>query len=138
MDLKIFTDGGSRGNPGHSGYGVVIYGEQGRTIAELSKYLGIRTNNEAEYSGLLDALQWLVANSAIHQVTSATFYSDSQLMVRQLNGQYKVKSSNIKPLYQQAISLISKLNFPVKFIDVLRDKNQRADELANLAMDRKI
>lgn len=137
MKVSVFTDGGSRGNPGHSGFGVVIYDEKKQVVAKLSKYIGIKTNNEAEYSALVDALSWLRDNSTLHSISSVTFYSDSQLMVRQLQGKYKVKAENIKPLFNQAKSLLDSLNLTYQFNDIPREQNSLADELANQAMDRK-
>lgn len=137
MKVSVFTDGGSRGNPGHSGFGVAIYDENKQIIAKLSKYIGIHTNNEAEYSALVDALFWLRDNSALHSITAVTFYADSQLMIRQLQGRYRVKAENIKPLFNQAKSLLDSLNLTYRFHDIPREQNSLADELANQAMDRK-
>ncbi|MFA5894147.1 MAG: ribonuclease HI family protein [Candidatus Shapirobacteria bacterium] len=137
MKVSVFTDGGSRGNPGHSGFGVVIYDDSKQIIAKLSKYIGIHTNNEAEYSALVEALFWLRDNSALHSITAVTFYADSQLMIRQLQGRYKVKAENIKPLFNQAKSLLDSLNLTYQFSDIPREQNSLADELANQAMDRK-
>ena len=101
-DVKIegrvtaFCDGGSRGNPGPAGYGVFIQAENGAALAELSDFLGVRTNNVAEYSGLLAALEWAVA----HGVQELRVVSDSELMVKQIKGQYSVKSPDLKPLYE--------------------------------------
>ncbi|MBI2464598.1 ribonuclease HI family protein [Candidatus Shapirobacteria bacterium] len=137
MKVSVYTDGGSRGNPGHSGFGVVIYDEKKQIVAKLSKYIGIRTNNEAEYSALIDSLLWLRDNSTLHSISAATFYSDSQLMVRQLQGKYKVKAQNIKPLFNQAKSLLDSLKLTYQFSDIPREQNSLADSLANQAMDRK-
>ncbi len=135
MLVTIYTDGGSRGNPGISGFGLVIIDESNQIIHQESKFLGIKTNNEAEYSGLVAALTWLVQNKSKYDLTQANFNSDSQLMVRQIQGLYKVKSPNIIPLYQSAISLLKQLNIPYQFTDVRREFNQIADKLANQAMD---
>lgn len=137
MKVFVYTDGGSRGNPGHSGFGVVIYDDNRQLIAQISKYIGIATNNEAEYSALVEALMWLRDNSSLHQITEVTFYSDSQLMVRQLQGRYKVKAPNILPLFNQAKTLLNSLNFNYQFSDIPREQNSLADQLANQAMDRK-
>ncbi len=136
MEIKVFSDGGSRGNPGNSGFGVVI--KNGfDTIFEYGDYIGIKTNNEAEYAGVIGALSWLVQNQSKYTFTKITFIMDSQLLCRQLQGKYKVKAPHLKILKLQADNLISKLNCPIVFTDVLRENNQRADELANLAMDAK-
>lgn len=125
------VDGGARGNPGPAGYGVVIDDEQGRRVAELSEYLGKQTNNYAEYSGLLAALTYAVDNG----FKSLRVISDSELMVKQIKGQYKVSSPTLKDLYLQATKLIRQLD-RFQIGHVLREKNKDADRLANLAMDR--
>ncbi len=91
-------DGGSRGNPGPSGYGAVIEDPEGRVVARLSEFLGVQTNNYAEYSGLLAVLQWAIENGAKH----LRVVSDSELMVKQMKGLYKVKSPGLIPLWQEA------------------------------------
>jgi probable phosphoglycerate mutase len=124
-------DGGSRGNPGPAGYGVYIQDQQGNTIAELSEFLGKQTNNYAEYSGLLAALEYAVA----HDHRRLRVIADSELMVKQIKGQYRVNSPDLRPLYEEAKRRIAKLeSFDIQH--VLRGKNKRADYLANLAMDR--
>jgi len=131
--LIAYIDGGARGNPGPAGYGVVIQDEAGRPVAELSEYLGRQTNNYAEYSGLLAALNYAVR----HSLKALKVVSDSELMVKQIKGQYKVSSPTLKELYQQAKKLIDQLErFEIRH--VLREKNREADRLANLAMDRGI
>ena len=98
-------DGGSRGNPGPSGYGAVVEDPQGRTVARLSQFLGIHTNNHAEYSGLLAVLQWALD----HGAPRLRVVSDSELMVKQMQGKYKVASPVLRPLYEQARRLAAKL-----------------------------
>ena len=129
--IHAHCDGGSRGNPGPSGYGAHITDAQGQTIAELSEYLGIRTNNFAEYSGLLAVLDWALA----HGHTAVKLVSDSELMVKQIQGKYKVNSPDLKPLWQQARDRIAKLD-RFEISHALRHKNKQADALANHAMDR--
>ena len=124
-------DGGSRGNPGPAGYGAVIEDPQGRIVARLSKYLGRQTNNYAEYAGLLAVLTWASENSA----KRLRVVSDSELMVKQIKGQYKVKSPDLRPLYEEAKRRIEGLDF-FQIQHVLRNKNREADRLANEAMDR--
>lgn len=124
-------DGGARGNPGPSGYGVVIHDPSGRKVAELSEYLGHHTNNYAEYQGLLGVLRYAVANS----VTALKVVSDSELMVRQMKGIYKVKHPELRKLYDEAQQLARKLeHFEIRH--ALREHNVDADRLANEAMDR--
>lgn len=137
MKLFIHTDGGSRGNPGSAGFGLVVTNEQKQTIYEFAGYIGTKTNNEAEYAGLIAALTWSCDNQNRLKPESLTFVSDSQLLIRQVNGQYKVKSPHLKILHSQIQSLVQNLNCPVIFTNVLREDNTRADELANLAMDRR-
>lgn len=130
--LIAHVDGGSRGNPGHAGYGVSITDSSRSPVTELSQYLGIQTNNFAEYSGLLAALRFAHGRGA----KAIEVVSDSELMVRQLNGQYKVKNEGLKPLYQEAVSLIRTFDW-FRVRHVRREFNKDADRLANLAMDRK-
>src|SRR6202789_4490935 len=123
--------GGSRGNPGPSGYGAVVEDPQGRTVARLSQFLGIHTNNHAEYSGLLAVLQWALD----HGAPRLRVVSDSELMVKQMQGKYKVASPVLRPLYEQARRLAAKLErFEMRH--TLRGGNQEADRLANEAMDK--
>jgi len=125
------VDGGARGNPGPAGYGAYIRDTSGTVIAQLSEYLGHKTNNFAEYSALLAALEYAVTNG--HRALKVI--SDSELMVRQMNGQYKVNSPDLKPLYEKARSLARQLDkFTIQH--VLREQNRHADKLANEAMDR--
>jgi ribonuclease HI len=129
--LIAHVDGGSRGNPGPAGYGVFIQDADGKPVAELSEYLGIQTNNFAEYSGLLAALRYAREHGNAIEIAS-----DSELMVRQLNGRYKVKNEGLKPLYQQAMLMVRDLDW-FKVRHVRREFNKDADRLANAAMDRK-
>ena len=134
MILSVFTDGGSRGNPGISGYGLVIKSAD-KVIFEEAKFLGIKTNNEAEYMGLIGALTWISENKK--NVEKICIYSDSQLVVRQVQGIYKMKAPHLKPLLASVHSLISEINLPIEFQSVPREQNSLADELANQAMDQK-
>ena len=125
------VDGGARGNPGPAGYGVVFQDPRGGKIAELSQYLGHRTNNYAEYSGLLAALRYAIA----HQIHSVKIISDSELMVRQMKGIYKVRHPELRKLHDEAQQLVRKLDhFEIRH--ALREHNRDADRLANEAMDR--
>jgi probable phosphoglycerate mutase len=124
-------DGGARGNPGPAGYGAVLQTEAGEPLAELSEFLGIRTNNVAEYSGLLGVLAWTIE----HGYRRLRVISDSELMVKQIQGRYKVNSPDLKPLWIEARSRIAKLE-EFQIAHALRHKNKDADRLANAAMDR--
>ncbi|MGC2162795.1 MAG: ribonuclease HI family protein [Silvibacterium sp.] len=129
--ITAFCDGGARGNPGPSGFGVYIQNERGEKVAELSEFLGIRTNNFAEYSGLLAALEYALR----YDHPRLKVVSDSELMVKQIKGQYKVKSPDLRPLYEEAKRRIAGLeSFQIQH--VLRNKNKEADRLANQAMDK--
>jgi len=129
--IVAYCDGGSRGNPGPAGFGVYIQDSEGKVLGELSQYLGKHTNNFAEYSGLLAALEFALANN--HR--SLRVVSDSELMVKQMKGQYRVHSVELRPLYEEAKRRVSQLDhFQIQH--VLREKNRHADRLANLAMDR--
>lgn len=129
--LVARIDGGARGNPGPAGYGVVIHDETGRQVAELSEYLGKQTNNYAEYSGLLAALTYALK----HGRKALKVKSDSELMVKQITGQYKVNHPALKELHGKAKRMIAELDsFAISH--VLREKNRDADRLANEAMDR--
>lgn len=132
MKLKVFTDGGARGNPGVAGYGVVIEDENKNIVYEEGKFLGIKTNNEAEYMGLIGALDWIDKNTTEAEIE---INSDSQLMVRQMMGIYKVKAEHLKKLWGVAKSLAGEKK--IVFKEIRREFNSRADALANLAMDRK-
>ncbi|MDE3186802.1 MAG: ribonuclease HI family protein [Acidobacteriota bacterium] len=123
-------DGGSRGNPGPSGYGAVIEDPHGRVVARLSEYLGRQTNNYAEYSGLLAVLAWALE----HGAKRLRVVSDSELMVKQMKGQYKVASPVLRPLWEEAKRRAGQLErFEMRH--TLRGGNQEADRLANEAMD---
>ncbi|MEK7880901.1 MAG: ribonuclease HI family protein [Deltaproteobacteria bacterium] len=128
--LRIYVDGASRGNPGISGAGAVIKDLHGKTIKKLRKRLGIATNNVAEYSAFVMALREAKTMGA----SSVHVFADSELLVKQIKGVYKVKSDNLKALYFEAIGLIDSFaEFFVSHID--REKNSEADRLANEAID---
>ncbi|MDW5266339.1 MULTISPECIES: ribonuclease HI family protein [Acidobacteriaceae] len=129
--ISAHCDGGARGNPGPAGYGAQVCDSSGMVIAELSEFLGIRTNNYAEYSGLLGCLQFALDN---HH-PRLRVVSDSELMVKQIQGKYQVKSPDLKPLYEEAKRRIARLE-KFEISHALRHKNKDADRLANEAMDR--
>src|SRR5580698_4797910 len=103
--FTAYTDGGARGNPGPAGFGVSVVGPDGAIAVELSGYLGLKTNNFAEYSALLAALEWALANG----VTHLRVVSDSELMVKQMQGRYKVSSPGLKPLHDEARAMAKRL-----------------------------
>lgn len=133
LHVKIYTDGGARGNPGPAAAGVVlITADDDTVIHEAGIYLGEATNNVAEYSAMLAGLE---AAEKLN-VTKIDLFSDSQLMVRQMNGQYRVKNAGLKPLFDQAIELSGRFEqFKIHFIR--REKNKQADKLVNHALDLK-
>lgn len=131
----VHTDGGARGNPGPAGIGVAIYDASGTVVAELSEYLGEATNNVAEYTAIVRALETLQTLANDPAQTSVTIKLDSQLAERQLNGVYRVKDITLKTYFDRAKALIEAFQ-SVTFVHVLRAENKAADQLANGAMDR--
>src|SRR5262245_27990566 len=123
-------DGGSRGNPGPAAYGVVIRNPRGEIVARLKKYIGRTTNNVAEYYGLIAALDYAQSNN----IRALHIESDSELLVKQMRGQYKVKSADLQPLFERAKKMSQSLaSFRINH--VYREQNRDADALANEAMD---
>jgi ribonuclease HI len=129
--LVAHIDGGARGNPGPAGYGVVIEDESGRKVVTLSEFLGHQTNNFAEYQGLIAALEYAVG----HEPKALKVISDSELLVRQIKGIYKVKNLTLKDLHARAKELIAQVEW-FSISHALREHNREADRLANEAMDR--
>ena len=129
--LVAHSDGGARGNPGPSGFGVVIEDQSGKKVAALSEYLGHQTNNFAEYQGLIAALEYAVK----HEYKALKLISDSELLVRQIKGIYKVKNAALQDLHARAKELIRQLHW-FSIGHALREHNQEADRLANAAMDK--
>ena len=127
MKLEAYIDGGSRGNPGEAGSGVYIAGQ-----LRLAEYLGVQTNNYAEYSALISAVRAAV----VLRCDELAVYADSELVVKQIKGEYEVRSEGIRPLYESAkrwIRLIPQFSIH----HIRREMNKDADKLANLAMDRR-
>ena len=130
FDVTAHIDGGARGNPGPAAYAVVVQSAQGEVLAELSEYLGHKTNNYAEYSGLLAALEY----AARAKYQSIKIFSDSELLVRQMQGRYKVSSPSLKELFDQAQLLVHKFHvFAIEH--VARERNKHADRLVNHMLD---
>jgi probable phosphoglycerate mutase len=128
--ITAYFDGGARSNPGPAGYGVYIVDDGGNVLAELSGSLGNTTNNIAEYHGLIAALQW----AADRNMTQLAIKGDSQLIIEQMRGNYKVKNEGLKPLYLKARMLVMQIG-NVTFEHVRREHNQEADRLSNVGMD---
>jgi ribonuclease HI len=129
--LIIYTDGGARGNPGPAGIGAVLYDEKRRVVTEISEYLGVTTNNQAEYRALVAAFKKAVELGA----TELACYLDSELVVKQLRREYKVKNKDLAPLFLTLHNL--SLSFArISYTHIPREQNEAADRLANEAMDR--
>lgn len=131
--IKVFTDGGSRGNPGIAGIGVYIESETGEKLYESSKFLGTKTNNESEYIAFIEALKYL--DSLEEKPQEVEFFLDSKLVVEQINKNWKIKEDRLRILAEEAWKILSTLPFSRKVSHVLRAKNKEADRLANEAMD---
>ncbi len=132
MELTVHTDGGSRGNPGPSAVGVVIKSDT-TSLTNLGIYLGVGTNNNAEYTAVITALKWIADNAK--DVMKASFFLDSQLVVSQLNGIFAVKHPDMKRLKSEVDALRRSLPFPITFSYVPRAQNSEADALVNQALD---
>lgn len=129
-ELTIFTDGGSRGNPGPAASGVVIKTTDGKVIEAFGRYLGDTTNNQAEYKAVLFALQ----EAKKYNPRRIQFFMDSQLAVRQLNGDYRMKNEFLRPIYDQILKLADQ--YETSFEHVYREKNKEADAQVNIAIDK--
>lgn len=134
--LLTYTDGGARGNPGPAACGAVIQNEKGEIISELSKYIGEATNNQAEYSALILALEEVenIFQKENAEEKRVECYLDSELVVKQLKREYRIKNEGLKPLFQKVIKLISGFD-SIKFNYIPREKNKLADKLANRELD---
>lgn len=128
--LIINIDGACSGNPGPASFGVVARDSEGKVVSELKGYIGIATNNIAEYSALIRALEYALERGGVE----LEIRSDSKLLVEQMNGRYKVKSPNLLGFWQRAVSLTKKIGF-VRIVHIPRSQNSEADRLANLALE---
>lgn len=134
-NIKVFTDGASRGNPGASGIGIIIYDENNFIISSWNEYLGLATNNQAEYKAILKSLSLIKKLQAEHDFDEIEFYSDSLLMVNQINFEYKINEPELALLNNKFHVLIKKLNKQYRVIYIERSLNKAADRLANQAID---
>lgn len=132
-ELTIFCDGGSRGNPGEAAYAFIITDFTGKELYKEAKKIGISTNNTAEYKAVVAALEWIVASKP--EATQITFNLDSQLVVMQLNGKFKVKSETIRGFYFEVKKLEEIIPARIFYRLIPREKNVRADILVNMALD---
>ncbi|HCR42008.1 TPA: ribonuclease H [Patescibacteria group bacterium] len=134
----LYTDGGARGNPGPAAAGVVIYDAKLKEIDKFAHYLGVATNNQAEYQALilgLGRIQKLVGDSHKLAETPVEVFMDSELIVKQLSGEYRVKNKDLKPLFAKVEELAAEFA-SVKFKHIFRDKNTLADKLLNMELDK--
>ncbi|MBP8016646.1 ribonuclease HI family protein [Candidatus Gracilibacteria bacterium] len=134
MKLNIYTDGGARGNPGIAGIGVVITDGTGNILEKRYKSLGIKTNNQAEYLGALFGIQRGIELKA----KEIELYMDSQLVINQLSGNFKVKNKSLAEIKFDIQKLITNWGGKISFIHIPREKNREADRLSNIAMDKLI
>lgn len=133
MKLVIFTDGASRGNPGPASYGFTVSDEKGQLLYQEGRYIGLTTNNVAEYTGVLEAVKW-VKKKYGHSPLEIELYADSKLVAEQLSGRFKIKSPHLKPIIDKIKILAIELG-GVIYTHVPRAKNTMADRLANQALD---
>lgn len=136
LNLKVFTDGGSRGNPGEAACGVVILGNE-KEIVSFGEAIGIATNNEAEYRGILFAVLWIEKNIK-EKINRVDFFMDSLLMCQQLKGAFKINKPNLKELNEKIKIEITRLKTTVSFSHIPREENKKADGMVNRALDAKI
>lgn len=138
MHFTLYADGGARGNPGPAGAGAVVFDSLGKRVVEVSDYLGVATNNIAEYEAVIRGLKALSKEYPADIITSAplSIRMDSKLVIEQLKGGYKVKHPNLIPRYLEVKNILARSFGSVTFEHVYREKNKDADELANRAMDR--
>lgn len=130
MKAKLYTDGGARGNPGPAGIGAILFAEEGQLLAIDAKYKGEITNNQAEYQGLILGLEMAI-NTGVNELE---VYMDSELVVKQLNGEYKIKDEKIKPLATEAKGMLEKFE-QYTISHVRREHNKFADKLVNIVLD---
>lgn len=136
--IQIFTDGGSRGNPGPAALGVYITDGNNKEIAKIGKKIGNTTNNVAEYSAIIEAFAWVLANKDKHAINEAHFFMDSQLAYSQIVGLYKVKNERIRNFIFEIRQKEAELGVPVFYNHIFREKNKNADLMVNLALDNMI
>lgn len=136
----VFCDGGARGNPGPAAIGFVVKGDQGKILAEKGEYIGRATNNIAEYQGVIKSLNWLIEYQTENKLSFSKiqYYLDSQLVVKQLNGLYKVKNANLRDLVVQIRGLENQVKGQIIYFHIPREKNYQADELLNQALNKQL
>jgi len=132
--MEIFSDGGARGNPGPAACAFVVF-EDKQVLHKEAKYLGRATNNQAEYNGVLLALNWLVTSSVKYPASGIEFFVDSELVAKQIMGIYRVKDKSLKELYLKVSEILKKIPVTVSFRNIPRTKNKLADFLVNKTLD---
>jgi ribonuclease HI len=131
--MRVYSDGAARGNPGPAGAGAVLVDTNGQVVDRIGRFLGVQTNNFAEYTGLLLGLK----RARELGVDEVEVFADSELMIRQLSGRYQVKSPSLRPLYEDALKLLGEFS-RVKLVHVPREMNAQADEMSNRAIDERL
>lgn len=136
--LYVFCDGGARGNPGPAAIGFLVKDTKRKTLIKKSKYIGKATNNVAEYKAVIEALKWIASHQSnfSFSISSWQFFLDSQLVVNQLNGRFKIKNSNLQYLVIEIKGLEAQIKAPIFYYSISRRKNQQADQLVNQALDK--
>ena len=137
MIYNIFCDGGARGNPGPAGIGFVVFDQKNQVVVKKSKFIGSTTNNVAEYSAVVEALKWLKENNSKPR-PRIKFFLDSMLVVNQLTGIFKIKSSHLRDFVIQVRSLENEVDGQISYQHIPREKNKIADGLANFALDKEL
>ena len=135
IDYIVYSDGGSRGNPGPAAYGFLVYDKNKKKIYQEGKVIGTATNNQAEYTGVLKALEYFNTKNTSYQNANIQFFLDSRLVVEQLSGNFKIKNDSLKKLFLQIKELTQKLEASIQYTHIRREFNKQADKLVNLALD---
>lgn len=142
----VFCDGGARGNPGPAAIGFIVKDNTGKTLVEEGKFIGKATNNVAEYQAVIEALQWIISNSSLceisskckYQISNIQFFLDSKLIVNQLNGYYRIKDTKLRNLIVEVRRLEQEIGGNVSYRFISREKNRQADLLVNRAINKKL
>ncbi len=136
LAIKIFTDGGSRGNPGPAATGTHIEDQDGKVLAEIGKTIGTTTNNVAEYKAIIEGLSWIISNlESLPNLKRIDFSMDSNLAAMQLNGLYRIKNPGLRELLFEAREKESQIKLPITYKHIPREQNKKADRLVNIALD---
>lgn len=137
--INIYTDGGSRGNPGPSALGTYIESDDKTELASIGRRIGVTTNNIAEYSAIKEGLDWVLEKlNEMPDLKKINFYMDSNLAASQLNGLYKIKNAGLRVIYFEIKSLEAQIKIPIYYTHIPREQNKKADRLVNLALDNMI